>query len=148
LSPYPAYLVTPSVPLAPLRAQRAPAKRVRSMPGERTSSGCLGMSEKCQEATLERHPDGAFYCSAHAKTLASLGRQSPIAVQDCTLRLIESDMLTFGTAALTACAMLHADGVATCDPAHYHETGTSKLTYVLESNSLVSCDVRCGQEHH
>jgi hypothetical protein len=65
-----------------------------------------------------------------------------------TIRLIESDMFTFGTAALTACAMLHADGGATCDPAHYHETGTSKLTYVLESNSLVSCDVRCDQEHH
>ena len=62
-----------------------------------------------------------------------------------TLRLIESDMLTFGTAALTACAMLQADGGATCDPAHYHETGTSKLTYVLESNPLVSCDVRCSK---
>src|SRR5258707_3128556 len=30
--------------------------------------------------------------------------------------------------------MLQADGGATGDPAHYHETGTSKLTYVLESN--------------
>jgi hypothetical protein len=44
--------------------------------------------------------------------------------------------------------MLQADGGATCDRAHYHETATSKLTYVLESNSLVSCDLRCGQEHH
>src|SRR5260370_12973896 len=31
LSLSPAHLVTPSVPLAPLRAQRAPAKRVRSL---------------------------------------------------------------------------------------------------------------------
>src|SRR6202166_4216258 len=31
LSSAPAYFVTPSVPLAPLRAQRAPAKRVRSV---------------------------------------------------------------------------------------------------------------------
>jgi hypothetical protein len=28
----------------------------------------------CHEATLERHPDGAFHCSPHAKTLASLGK--------------------------------------------------------------------------
>src|SRR6202011_1391027 len=54
LSLSPAHLVTPSVPLAPLRAQRAPAKRVRSM----TQSGHFGeaaMSEKCcQTRTLHR----------------------------------------------------------------------------------------------
>jgi len=96
---------------------RGPKVGLPLYPRKRTQLGHRAMSEKCQEATLERHPDGAFHCSAHAKTLASLGRQSPIAVQQ-----------------ICSCSKPAA--------------GTSKLTYVLESNSLVSCDLRCGQEHH
>jgi hypothetical protein len=54
----------------------------RSLHGNGHYQGRSPCRKKCQEATLERHPDGAFHCGAHAKTLASLGRQLPIAVQD------------------------------------------------------------------
>src|SRR3984893_18421180 len=52
------------------------------IPQQRTCGDCIGMSVSCQEATLESHPRGAFHCSAHAKKLASVSRQSPVAVQD------------------------------------------------------------------
>src|ERR1700675_1261150 len=42
LSSSPAYFVTPSVPLAPLRAQRVPAKRVRSLVESRCGAVALG----------------------------------------------------------------------------------------------------------